>query len=134
MAVDPELDARLNLELPADDIEGGPDAWDNFEQNRKLAGAIGWADAESVARATQNIKTAQRRPTAETAPAPSRDAQPLEKRDEMVSFYENWLSGQMATLGKSSAEVVEAWRADFPDAQPDIVAALEQAQRIVDGV
>src|SRR5579862_74166 len=128
--MDLELNARLDLSLPMPDIGDEPDAYDEFFATARIAAYTGWDAAEGIQKQVANIKAVRRA----TAPAPSRDAQPLEKRDEMVSFYENWLSGQMATLGKSSAEVVEAWRADFPDAQPDIVAALEQAQRIVDGV
>lgn len=124
--MDPELDAYLNLDLPAEDLEGGDDAFDEFVAASKLAGALGWPAAEGIARETSRIDKAIVR---HTAPAPSNDSERLEKA---VSFYVTWLENQMEKTAKSSREVISDWEADFPNASADVRSAIEEAARLID--
>jgi hypothetical protein len=112
-----EADAHL---MP----EGGEDAFHKVFTDWKNG-----IDSEALHKQTAQLDAALKVAAKASAPAEVNDPQKLEKRfsqPDPRSAYREYFREQLAK-GKSAAEILEAWRAEFPHRNPSVEKLMRES-------
>jgi len=118
---------------PTPDVEKA-DEWNAFLQDAQLAGAtgLGASAAQHVANFREETRSLDEQfaahykkiaDAAKRKPAPANDPARLEKRFDEKAGYRQFFRDRLAK-GKTPTEILDGYLAEFPHANPDVIALL----------